>query len=43
VAIFPFAEERTVLDRPRDVSSPAFDAIRRHLAASLHPDHAEAA
>jgi NitT/TauT family transport system ATP-binding protein len=33
------AEERIALDRPRDVSSPAFNAIRRHLAGLLHADH----
>ncbi len=37
------AEERIVLERPRDVSSPEFNAIRRRLAALLHPEHAEAA
>jgi NitT/TauT family transport system ATP-binding protein len=37
------AEERIVLHRPRDVSSPEFNAIRRRLAVLLHPDHAEAA
>jgi NitT/TauT family transport system ATP-binding protein len=33
------AEERIVLDRPRDVSSPQFNDIRRRLAAMLHADH----
>jgi NitT/TauT family transport system ATP-binding protein len=33
------AEERIALDRPRDVSSEAFNAIRRRLAALLHADH----
>jgi NitT/TauT family transport system ATP-binding protein len=37
------AEECIVLDRPRDVSSPEFNAIRRRLAALLHADSAEAA
>jgi NitT/TauT family transport system ATP-binding protein len=37
------AEERIVLARPRDVSSPPFNAIRRRLATLLHPDQAEAA
>jgi NitT/TauT family transport system ATP-binding protein len=37
------AEERIVLDRPRDVSSPEFNAIRRRLAALLHADHAREA
>jgi NitT/TauT family transport system ATP-binding protein len=33
------AEEHITLDRPRDVSSPEFNDIRRHLAALLHTDH----
>jgi len=33
------AEERIALERPRDVSSPEFNAIRRRLAALLHADH----
>ena len=33
------AEERISLERPRDVSSPAFNDIRRHLASLLHSDH----
>jgi NitT/TauT family transport system ATP-binding protein len=33
------AEERIVLERPRDVSSPEFNAIRRRLGAMLHADH----
>jgi len=37
------AEERINLDRPRDVSSPEFNAIRRRLAALLHADHAREA
>ena len=37
------AEERITLERPRDVSSPAFNDIRRHLAGLLHADHAHAA
>ena len=32
------AEQRIALDRPRDVSSPAFNDIRRHLASLLHAD-----
>ena len=28
------------LDRPRDVASPAFNAVRRHLSALLHGGHA---
>lgn len=42
VAIGPgwiVAEERITLDRPRDVSSPAFNDIRRHLASCPHADH----
>lgn len=33
------AEQDIRLDRPRDVSSPAFNDIRRHLASLLHADH----
>jgi NitT/TauT family transport system ATP-binding protein len=33
------AEERIDLERPRDVSSAAFNEIRRHLALLLHGDH----
>jgi NitT/TauT family transport system ATP-binding protein len=33
------AEEHITLERPRDVSSPAFNDIRRHLADLLHSDH----
>jgi NitT/TauT family transport system ATP-binding protein len=33
------AEERITLERPRDVSSPAFNDIRRQLASLLHGDH----
>ena len=33
------AEERIALERPRDVSSPEFNAIRRRLGALLHADH----
>jgi NitT/TauT family transport system ATP-binding protein len=33
------AEERIAIDRPRDVSSPEFNAIRRHLASLLHAGH----
>jgi NitT/TauT family transport system ATP-binding protein len=34
------AEEHITLERPRDVSSPEFNDIRRHLASLLHADHA---
>ncbi|MGA3398907.1 MAG: ABC transporter ATP-binding protein [Acetobacteraceae bacterium] len=37
------AEEPIVLQRPRDVSSPEFNAIRRRLAALLHADHVKEA
>ena len=37
------AEERIALERPRDVSSAEFNAIRRRLAAMLHADHAHEA
>jgi NitT/TauT family transport system ATP-binding protein len=37
------AEERITLDRPRDVSSPEFNGIRRRLASLLHADHTQAA
>ena len=37
------AEERITLERPRDVSSPAFNDIRRHLASLLHTDHTRVA
>jgi NitT/TauT family transport system ATP-binding protein len=37
------AEERITLERPRDVSSPAFNEIRRRMAALLHADHAREA
>jgi NitT/TauT family transport system ATP-binding protein len=33
------AEERIILERPRDVSSPEFNDIRRHLTSLLHSDH----
>ncbi|HVY17781.1 MAG TPA: ABC transporter ATP-binding protein [Rhodopila sp.] len=33
------AEERITLERPRDVSSPEFNAIRRRLGVMLHGDH----
>jgi NitT/TauT family transport system ATP-binding protein len=33
------AEERIALDRPRDVSSPEFNDIRRRLGNLLHADH----
>ena len=34
------ADERIDLPRPRDVASPEFNDIRRHLAAMLQSDHA---
>jgi NitT/TauT family transport system ATP-binding protein len=37
------AEEHIELARPRDVSSPAFNDVRRRLAALLHADHAREA
>ena len=37
------AEEHIELERPRDVSSPEFNAIRRRLAALLHADHVKEA
>jgi NitT/TauT family transport system ATP-binding protein len=37
------AEERITLERPRDVSSPEFNDIRRHLASLLHSDHVRVA
>ena len=37
------AEEQIALDRPRDVSSPEFNVIRRRLAALLHADHVKEA
>ena len=37
------AEQRINLQRPRDVSSPAFNDIRRHLASLLHTDHVKEA
>jgi NitT/TauT family transport system ATP-binding protein len=37
------AEERITLELPRDVSSPQFNDIRRHLASLLHADHAREA
>ncbi|HTB47567.1 MAG TPA: ABC transporter ATP-binding protein [Acetobacteraceae bacterium] len=37
------AEEPIELERPRDVSSPEFNAIRRRLAALLHADHVKEA
>jgi NitT/TauT family transport system ATP-binding protein len=33
------AEQLITLERPRDVSSPEFNDIRRHLASLLHSDH----
>lgn len=36
-------EQRIALERPRDVSSPAFNTIRRRLGALLHSDHAREA
>jgi NitT/TauT family transport system ATP-binding protein len=37
------AEERITLERPRDVSSPEFNDIRRHLASLLHSGHVQEA
>ncbi|HVC62165.1 MAG TPA: hypothetical protein VND19_17605 [Acetobacteraceae bacterium] len=37
------AEERIAPERPRDVSSPEFNAIRRRLAGPLHADHVKEA
>ena len=37
------AEEHIELERPRDVASPEFNAIRRRLAALLHADHVKEA
>ncbi len=37
------AEERIALERPRDVSSPEFNEIRRRLGMLLHADHAREA
>jgi NitT/TauT family transport system ATP-binding protein len=37
------AEEAITIDRPRDVSSPEFNDIRRRLASLLHADHARIA
>ncbi len=37
------AEERITLERPRDVSSPEFNDIRRRLATLLLADHAREA
>jgi NitT/TauT family transport system ATP-binding protein len=34
------AEQQITLERPRDVSSPEFNDIRRYLASLLHADHA---
>jgi NitT/TauT family transport system ATP-binding protein len=34
------AEERVTLDPPRDMSSPEFYDIRRHLASLPHANHA---
>ena len=33
------ADERIDLPRPRDVASPEFNAIRRHLGGMLHSHH----
>ena len=33
------ADERIALPRPRDVASPEFNGVRRHLAAMLQSDH----
>jgi NitT/TauT family transport system ATP-binding protein len=35
------ADVRVALDRPRDVSSPPFNEMRRSLGALLHSDHAK--
>ena len=35
-------DRRIALPRPRDVSSPEFNAIRRELGGLLHSDHAPA-
>ncbi|MBV9859371.1 MAG: ABC transporter ATP-binding protein [Alphaproteobacteria bacterium] len=37
------ADERIALSRPRDVSSPEFNEIRRRLAGLLHPEQPKAA
>ena len=37
------AEEHIALERPRDVSSPQFNDIRRHLASLLHVGHVKEA
>ena len=36
------AEERITLKRPRDVSSPEFNDIRRRLHVTLHGEHTQA-
>ena len=36
------AEERITLPRRRDVTSPEFNEVRRHLGVILHSDHARA-
>ncbi len=33
------SDRRVLLDRPRDVSSPAFNELRRELSAQLHSHH----
>jgi hypothetical protein len=33
------AEKHITLKRPRDVSVPEFNGMRRHLASLLHTDH----
>jgi NitT/TauT family transport system ATP-binding protein len=37
------AEERIPLEPPRDMPSPEFNDIRRHLASLLHANHARVA
>jgi NitT/TauT family transport system ATP-binding protein len=37
------ADERITLERPRDVSSPQFNDVRRHLALLLHSEHIQEA
>ncbi|MCA3365768.1 MAG: ABC transporter ATP-binding protein, partial [Roseomonas sp.] len=37
------SEHRIELPRPRDVSSPEFNAVRRDLSARLHSHHGKKA
>jgi NitT/TauT family transport system ATP-binding protein len=37
------SEHRIALPRPRDVSSPEFNAVRRDLSARLHSHHGKKA